>query len=292
MDKLITECFTYFMCHCSNDASPVDSANELGYNNSHGPQLFDEIAKDMAENVLEISSASARKLSNALAAGFKDALDPDSEGENSDNIVSIVKEAHPLAPIPVSKNRAMANELVACRVLLNRLTGTCEVTGAQQQLILLESSQRKQFLVDLIELSKTQYTNYTKNIGSRDKHAANDSEDKAAEQLQKFSDWLNTREGAPFTAIVDGANVGYYMQNFAKGGFNYHQIKFMVDTLESRGETPLVVLPNKYNNTNYIYNSKQQVQRLDEKDVDIMTDLRSRGMLYTVPPRCLDDLYW
>ena len=246
----------------------------------------------MAENILEISSASARKLSNALAAGFKEAPHPNSEGDNSDIIVSNLKETHPLAPMLVTKNKGLANELVACKVLLKRLTGTCEVTGAQQQLILLEPSQRKQFLDDLIELSKTQYTNYTRNIGSRDKHAVNDSEEKAAEQLQKFSDWLNTREGEPFTAIVDGANVGYYMQNFAKGGFNYHQIKFMVDTLQSRGETPLVVLPNKYDNTNYIYNSKQQVQQLDEKDVHIMADLRARGMLYTVPPRCLDDLYW
>jgi hypothetical protein len=276
----------------SIDASPIDGAKNLGFVYSHGPHLLDEIAKDMAENVLEISSASARRLSNALAVGFKEAPEPNAESENLDIIVSSVKEAHPLSPMQITRQKVAPNELVACRVLLDRSTGICEVTGSQQQLILLEPDQRKQLLGDLIDLSHTQFLNYHKGIGSHDKHAARDSKTKAREEIQKFSEWLNTREGEPFTAIVDGANVGYYMQNFAKGGFNYHQIKFMVDTLEARGETPLVVLPFKYNHFNYVYNSKLQLQQLDESDVAILKDLRDRGMMYTVAPRCLDDLYW
>lgn len=34
--------------------------------------------------------------------------------------------------------------------------------------------------------------------------------------------WLN-RHG-PFDAIVDGANVGLFNQNFVDGGFNFHQV--------------------------------------------------------------------
>ncbi|KAL7511329.1 hypothetical protein ACHAXN_008437 [Cyclotella atomus] len=275
------------------DAYAIDGAQSLGYKHPCGPELFDEIANDMADNVLEISSASARRLSNALAAGFRDAPEPAIESENYDGVVSNVKDAHPLAPMPLTTRRAAANELVACRVLLDRSAGVCKVTGSQQRLILLCSDQRKQLQGDLIDLASTQYTNWTKNIDTkRDKHAAMDSENKASEQLQKFSEWLDVREGEPFTAIVDGANVGYYMQNFDKGGFNYHQIKFMVDSLETRGEKPLVVLPNKYSHTNYIYNSKQQYQYLNESDVEIMKSLKDRDMLYSVPPRCLDDLYW
>ena len=247
----------------------------------------------MAEHVLEISSASARRLSNALVVGFMNANEPTSaQGDPLDEIVTSIKEAHPLAPMTLNRQPAAVNELVASKVSLDRSTGVCEVTASQQQLILLKSDQRKQFHDDLIDLSSTQYTHFTKEIGAHDKHAARDSKNKAAEQLQIFSDWLNTREGEPFTAIVDGANVGYYMQNFDKGGFSYHQIKFMVDTLESRGEKPLVVLPNKYNQTNYVYTSKNQYQRLSQSDVGIMKDLKHRDMLYTVPPRCLDDLYW
>ena len=44
------------------------------------------------------------------------------------------------------------------------------------------------------------------------------------------------REGRPFTAIIDGANVAYYMQNFAGGSFNFHQIQFMVEALEKMNE--------------------------------------------------------
>jgi hypothetical protein len=277
----------------SNAASAIVGTESLGYEYSCGPKLFDEIARDMSQNVLEISSASARRLSNALAAGFKDAPEPNAENINIEGIVSSVKEAHPLAPMSLTKQPAAANELVACKVLLDRSTGVCEVTGSQQQLILLEPEQRRQLHDDLIDLARSQYTNWTKNIDKkRDKHAAMDPANQAAEQLQKFSDWLNNREGDPFTAIVDGANVGYYMQNFDKGGFNYNQIKFMVDSLEARGERPLVVLPNKYSHTNYVYTSKQQYQQVNESDVQIMKDLTDRGMLYKVPPRCLDDLYW
>ena len=217
----------------SNDASPIEGATDLGYEYSCGPRLLDEIVSDMAENVLEISSASARRLSNSLASGSKDI--PKADSGNSHSVVSKLKEAHPLAPMQVSKDAAAINEVVACRVLLNRSTGVCEVTGAQQQLILLGPDQRKQLHNDLIDLAGNQYTNYMKDIDLvRDKHAASDSANKASEQLQKFSDWLNTREGEPYTAIVDGANVGYYMQNFTNGRFNYHQIKFMVDTLEGK----------------------------------------------------------
>ena len=61
----------------------------------------------------------------------------------------------------------------------------------------------------------------------------------------------STREGKPFTAIVDGANIAYYMQNFEGGTFNFHQIKFMVEALEKMNENPLVVLPHKYSSKSF-----------------------------------------
>jgi hypothetical protein len=50
-------------------------------------------------------------------------------------------------------------------------------------------------------LASTQYTNWTKSI-DLDKRAAMNSENKASEQQQKFSEWLDVREGEPFRAIV------------------------------------------------------------------------------------------
>lgn len=42
-----------------------------------------------------------------------------------------------------------------------------------------------------------------------------------------------------FFLAKDGPNVAYYMQNFDKGKFNFHQIEFVVTALEKIGERPL-----------------------------------------------------
>jgi len=42
--------------------------------------------------------------------------------------------------------------------------------------------------------------------------------------------WLD-RHG-PYDAIVDGANVGLYNSNFGKGGFNFYQVNFSLDSRE------------------------------------------------------------
>lgn len=187
----------------------------------------------MAAEVLEISSSSARRLYNSLAVGFQS----DCLGNDDHSIVSTLKEAHPLMSMSLTRQLAGRNELVASRISLDRSTGLCPVTNAQQRLIILEPDQRTQLHNDLLKLSTEQFAKFA---GRK----ADDSPTRAQEQLQLFSDWLDQRQGEPFTAIVDGANVGYYMQSFDRGRFNYYQIQFMVDTLEGRGENPLVVIPN------------------------------------------------
>jgi hypothetical protein len=159
--------------------------------------------------------------------------------DNNDghSIVSTLKEAHPLMSMSLTRQLAEPNELVASRISLDRSTGLCPVTQAQQRLIILEPEQRTQLHNDLLKLSTEQSAKFA---GRK----ADDSPTRAQEQLQLFSNWLDQRQGEPFTAIVDGANVGYYMQSFDRGRFNYYQIQFMVDTLEGRGENPLVVIPN------------------------------------------------
>jgi hypothetical protein len=246
----------------------------LGLQHASGPELFDELVSEMADDVLEISSASASRLHNALAIGFK-------EQPKKNNL----KEMHPLASMPLSQNPADSNELVACKIALDRSNGICPVTNAQQRLIVLEPSQRRQLHDDLLKLSREQFAKYVR-------RRQDESVDRATEELQKFSDWLDERDGEPFTAIVDGANIAYYMQSFDKGRFNYHQIKFMVDTLEERGETVLVVIPHKYGYNEFYTSNKSNHQKLDAEERTIMNDLLRKKKLYKVPPRCLDDLYW
>lgn len=83
---------------------------------------------------------------------------------------------------------------------------------------------------------------------------------------------VSNREGKPFTAIVDGANVAYYMQNFEGGSFNYHQIQFMVETLEKMNENPLVIIPYKYCTPSFQVRmgARFRPQFLDKSDYEIL----------------------
>lgn len=58
----------------------------------------------------------------------------------------------------------------------------------------------------------------------------------------QFREWLE-RHG-PFGAVIDGANVALFGQNFASGGFNFGQIRTVVDRLGGSHPhlKPLVVL--------------------------------------------------
>jgi len=67
----------------------------------------------------------------------------------------------------------------------------------------------------------------------------------------------STREGEPFTAFLDGPNIGYYMQNFDQGKFNVYQIDFILNALEDMGETPLVIMPQKYCLPSFTTNSSR-----------------------------------
>ena len=115
----------------SDDSPELEGAQALGYSHSRGPGLFDELATEMAREALEISSASARRLYNSLAVGFQ----REGDAEDNDSVVSNLKEAHPLMSMALAKEHAKSNEVVACRVPLDRGTGICPVTNVQQRLI-------------------------------------------------------------------------------------------------------------------------------------------------------------
>lgn len=71
---------------------------------------------------------------------------------------------------------------------------------------------------------------------------------------------------------TDGANVAYYGQNFEEGKFNYHQIQFLVDALESKNENVLVTVPHKYATKIFYSNSGPQSKKiiLSEAELNIL----------------------
>jgi len=250
------------------------------FKSTSGSDLFDELVAIMAEDVLEISAASARRLYSAFSNAFQET-----------HIGRKLERLHPLTPLHIHSDAAADDELVANRVKVDTNTGQCLRTGAKLRLITLDTNQRAQVQESLLRLSEEQYENYTKGVRVRTIRAGTTD---PHEHMLKFFAWMNQREGKPFTAIVDGANVGYYMQNFEHGKFNFHQIQFVIEALEDLGENPLVILPSKYCQSFFTIRRGVDTgkQVLDKNEMAILERLKKSGKLYAVPPYCLDDYYW
>ncbi|XP_010531433.1 PREDICTED: proteinaceous RNase P 2-like [Tarenaya hassleriana] len=98
----------------------------------------------------------------------------------------------------------------------------------------------------------------------------------------EFQDWLE-RHG-DYEAILDGANIGLYQQNFADGGFSLQQLEAVVMELyhKSGNKWPLVVL------------HKKRVQALldNPSHRKLVEEWITNGVLYATPPGSNDDWYW
>ncbi|MQL76105.1 hypothetical protein Taro_008493 [Colocasia esculenta] len=99
---------------------------------------------------------------------------------------------------------------------------------------------------------------------------------------EAVKNWLNNH--AEYDVIVDGANVAYYHQNFADGGFSLSQVEAVIkELLESgRGKQPLVILHNK------------RIMGLMENDSNrqLLEEWKSQYSLYATPNGSNDDWYW
>jgi hypothetical protein len=145
-------------------AEPIDGVKELGYTEGSGPILFDRLASELAENAVEISPASAKRLYNALQSGFQD---------------HNLKSLHLLESLKTCDDPADSHEMVASRVTLDETTGRCPRTGAQLRLINLDAEQKKQLQDGLMYLSATGY---------EERHPEKKS--KGEDELKRFGEWL------------------------------------------------------------------------------------------------------
>jgi hypothetical protein len=154
---------------------------ELGYSHASGPLLLNLLASELADNAVEISSASAKRLYNAFQKGYRD-----SEMASQD-----LKPLHVLEPLKTNNDRAATNELIVSRVTLDETTGKCPRSGVQLRLINLDDGHKKQLQEGLFHLASTSY-----------EERQNRKSDLAKSSLERFTTWLDTREGRPFTAII------------------------------------------------------------------------------------------
>lgn len=256
-------------------APPIESAKELGYSSFSGPKLLDELLAEMAKDTMEIPMTLAKKLYNAFADGF-----PDSHFEKTTS----------LSPLKISTEAAPGDELLVNRVVVDPSTGHCAVTGTNLRLINLQEEEKVKLKEAILAMARSEEANFRKNSDTSENQK---TKPKADEELLGFIDWLDKRGGKPFTAIVDGANVGYYLQNFEEGQFSFHQIQFVVETLENLGENVLVVLPFKYTRKYfYLTIGAGKKQTVTGKEKALLDHLTRAGKLFVVQPGYLDDYYW
>ncbi|KAJ6365434.1 hypothetical protein OIU76_030250 [Salix suchowensis] len=100
--------------------------------------------------------------------------------------------------------------------------------------------------------------------------------------FSEFQNWVEKH--ATYEAIVDGANIGLYQQNFAEGGFSISQLDAVIKDLynQSGKKWPLIILHNKRLRALLLNPSTRElIQEWIEKDV-----------LYTTPHGSNDDWYW
>ncbi|KAK3163113.1 hypothetical protein QOZ80_1BG0097820 [Eleusine coracana subsp. coracana] len=99
--------------------------------------------------------------------------------------------------------------------------------------------------------------------------------------FSQFQDWLELHK--EYQAIVDGANIALYQQNFAEGGFSLTQLDAVIAELRARysGKWPLIILHNK------------RISKLMEDSANrhLIENWRANGALYTSPSGSNDDWY-
>jgi len=268
--------------HFRQDSEPIENIQDLGYSETRGASLFDAIANEMAKDVLEITSASAKDLRNALVAGYAAAPLHKMAVRNLSEVPYDCDMTPWIEP-------AVQDELVANRIRIGTNSTVCPRTNATLRLILLDDHQRQQMHDALLRMADSQFDAYETKLQTKGNKPSRLSleENYAGKHLEGFAQWLNDRDGEPFTAIIDGANVAYY----GLGCINYHQLKLMVTTLERMGENPLVIIPQKYTQRKF-HLRQGYVQELTDEQMEIIKDLENNGKLYEVPHRCLDDYYW
>ena len=165
------------MPRSDRNAKKVECAGLLGYNHNSGPELFDELLSEMSDDILEISSASARRLYNAIAEGFQ------SEGASENEQNNKLKPIHSLGGLVTDNDKARPNELIASRVAVDATNGICPRSGVKLQLINLEPAHRRQLHKSLLELSNSRFEEFSN-------FTVGETDDYASKNLNSFAQWL------------------------------------------------------------------------------------------------------
>jgi hypothetical protein len=156
-------------------ATGVEAALGYRFSATSGKKLFDEIMAEMAEDLLDITEASALELVNAFNPKAKSSQVP--------------KLASP---------SDMNEDVLVGQVDIDNESALCPVSGAKLRLFALEESQRRHVHDTLLEFARTQQAEFAEKLKRQRKKKGQSVElkdiDETGEQgfedLSRFSDWL------------------------------------------------------------------------------------------------------
>jgi len=139
---------------------------------------LDELATEMAADILELNNASARVLYNAFVTSFSDSTGKQPLTDDQE--------------IVIDNTPAAVDELAIGRVSLNDNTAICPKTGAKLQLFRLDDNQRRSVHDTLLEMAGIRYETFIHELEARFKQNMQEQEGKeyAVRELERFSDWL------------------------------------------------------------------------------------------------------
>lgn len=169
-------CFNSF--HDRSGGEPISGAIESGFSAESGPALFNDLATEMAEDILELSESTATTLCDKMLKGF--------------GIETVLDDTDETSPsLPLLDGPAKDDDLVVGRVLVNARTGICPQTGAKQRLFQLEKDQRQHVYDTLFKMTREQYEEFSIKLKAKFGQVIDEPVDGyAVEQLQNFTSWL------------------------------------------------------------------------------------------------------
>jgi len=276
----------YFFDENDEQVNETNDTNDDA--NLYGPFLFDKLVSNMANDILELTEKTSKEISDAFQIGINEYV-------LRENLITDKNN---------KDQTLLPKSVVVERVEIPKGNGTCPITGVKLRLLALDEMQRQHVHDKLLEMSRTTTEEFITSIKARSQKPKKNSKGKGKvrktiqdaeleiesygyEELLKFSTWLDNREGNLYTTIVDGANVAYY----GHSNVHYSSLKKIVEKLESMGERPLVVMPEKYTSKSFACRPNFY-QKLTSRDQDVIDWLRDNEMIYEVPRLNLDDYFW
>jgi hypothetical protein len=176
-----------------NDAPPIPGALEAGFSVEKGPLLLDEIASEMALDIMELSEKAAQTIYQSLQQGFlkldSNAVETSQENSNEedDMVAVVVPTIQELSPAAATGR----DGVLLGRVTIDDSTAICPSSGAKLRLLTLDDAQRKHVHDTLLTMAKLQHQEFIKNAKKKvTNDKSGEENDHGLKELSRFSEWM------------------------------------------------------------------------------------------------------